>query len=312
MARREALMNQDINMATISGYHCGDFAKRYYFTSDRKVTLDEYGNRPDGKPLMGYGLEVETECKGITNSVVLAEVFDKIIFAKFPADLWKLERDASLGGDSSAECITQIMTKDRIRNLYPQFKAMFNSYFPSFKISASSTGNCGMHVNISNACFGKKQEVIDESIKKLLYFVNHHYETCLVLFKRSSRNLTYCGKMGEYDDKYNCKNASLYNMPASHFNCFNASHYPQGRIELRIVGGQKDYWSFRNTMETVFFLVDRMHSVSWKDLDNLSKVFEGCNQYVYKRLEDVQEMGYISAHEMANIYSTVKEETLLG
>ena len=138
-------------ITTVHGYHEGGsygaedyafagFASNKYFTSDRYLKLTPEFTRPDGKPVKGYGIEIETECHGIHNTRVLAEVLNKIIFPAFPADLFKLQRDGSLCGDTSAECITQIMTKEFIRNNYQNFKLMYDTYFPTFGISYIDRG----------------------------------------------------------------------------------------------------------------------------------------------------------------------------
>ena len=84
--------------------------------------------------------------------------------------------------------------------------------------------------------------------------------------------------------------------------CMNYSHFQTGRIEIRLVGGQEDYYTFRNTMETIFFLTERVKHASWDDLDNMVKFFSGCNQYVYKRLCDCG----LSTEDMMKINENVK------
>lgn len=310
----------DTNLSRIAGYHEGNWGVNYafqgfrqnkYFTSDRFIKLDEHFNRPDGKPLQGFGLEIETECRGIGNSTVLAEVMEKIIFAAFPADLFKMQRDGSLGGDTSAECITQVMTRDFIRNQYPAFKAMYDTYFPAFGISCDSV-NCGMHVNISNACFGNKPESQELAIKKLLYIVNKHFDLFCALTNRDRRRTGYCSRMTGFADMERVKRADLSRMGSDHGVCFNGGHYREGRVELRIVGGQKNYACFRNTMESVFHVIAAVKKLSWADCDDVTKIFAGCNQYVFDRLRSkVRNAGCISDAQIAAIADTVKHEELI-
>ena len=318
--RKEAKTNIDVNLASIQGYHqrecSGNYAfqgfrTRKYFTSDRFELLDEYFRRPNGKPLQGYGLEIETECNSIMNERVLAEVFDKIIFAKFPADLFKMQHDGSLGGRTSAECITQVMTQLFIRNNYAAFKAMYDEYFPAFGIGCAS-GACGMHVNISNGVFGRNVETQKAAIKKLLYVVNHHFNLFCVLTNRDQSRTAYCRRMPEYDNKRNCQTADLNNMPSSHGISCNFSHFPEGRIELRIVGGQSAFGCFRNTMECIFHVVDAVKRLTWEDLDDVVKLFSGCNQYVANRLStNCLRANVITREQVEAIKATVKREELL-
>ena len=310
--RKEAKQNNSITLARVQGYHEGHYHGNYayqgfqsnkYFTSDRYIPLDNDFNRPDGQPLQGFGLEIETECNGIVSDTVLAEVFDKIIFDHFPADLFKMQHDGSLGGRTSAECITQVMTKSFIRNHYKDFKSMYDLYFPSFSIKADSASTrCGMHINISKACFGRTTEGQDKAIRKLYYIINKHFGFCCKLLYRMG-STGYCGQM----NYSNAKTMDLSSFGSDHYVCFNLGHYNEGRIELRLVGGQKNYACFRNTMESVFFLVDRVRSLNWADCDDLVKVFAGCNQYVFSRLT----LCGLSDTQLEEIKATVKEEELL-
>ena len=223
-------------------------------------------------------------------------------FCGWSADLFKMQYDGSLGGDTSAECITQPMTKAFIRNHYKDFKTMFNTYFPSFYISADSAStHCGMHVNISNALFGKTVEKQSEAIRKLYYIVNRHYNLCCGLFYRAG-STGYCGQMGYT----NARNMTIGG--GDHGTCVNMSHFREGRIELRLPGGQRNYACFRNTMESVFFLVDRVKYLTWDECDDVKAIFKGCNQYVYDRLST--RCG-LSASVLAPIRETMVTEDLL-
>lgn len=312
--RKTSKQAKQATVTTVQGYHAGaswgsedyafaGFKSNKYFTSDRYVPMDATYNRVDGKPLKGYGIEIETECDSILNPTVLAEVLNKVVFPHFPDDLFKLQRDGSLGGRSSAECITQIMTKEFIRNNYANFKLMFDTYFPAFQISASATGNCGMHVNISRGAFGRSDEAQETAVRKLYYIVNHHYALCCALFFRNAHRTSYCERM-QCDLDY--VKAMPMQQECSHGISFNLGHWNAGRIELRLVGGQKNYACFRNTMESVFFLVDRVKDLSWADCDDLTKIFSGCNRYVYDRLKSYcRERGTITDAQLAAILPTV-------
>lgn len=318
--RKDAKKVVSANIAAVQGYHEGGnwndreayayrgFKSNKYFTSDRFIPLDAHFNRPDGKPLKGYGLEIETECRGIRNQTVYAEILEKVVFPNFPADLFKMQNDGSLGGDTNAECITQVMTKAFIRNNYPAFKVMYDTYFPAFNISCGS--NCGMHANISRACFGRSEKAQTEAVRKLYFIVNTHFDLCCALFNRDRNCTGYCDRMRcsmEY-----AKNLDLGAQGCSHGVCFNLGHWNAGRVELRLVGGQKNYPCFRNTMESVFFLVDAVKRLSWADCEDVTKIFAGCNQYVFDRLKSyVAQRNAISAAQLDAIRPTVKREELI-
>lgn len=311
--RKDAKQTKQAAISRVDNYHGGNFiseayayagfASNKYFTSDRYVPLTSAFARVDGKPLKGYGLEIETECSSITDTSVLAEVLNKIIFSHFPADLFKLQRDGSLRGASSAECITQVMTREFIRNNYANFKLMYGTYFPAFGITCGT--NCGMHVNVSLGCFGQSAERQAVAVRKLYYIVNHHFGLCCALFNRDHRHTTFCGQM-RADLDY-CKSMDLTTQSCSHGVAFNLGHYNAGRIEIRLVGGQKNYPCFRNSMEAVFHLVDAVKTLSWDDCNDLDKIFAGCNQYVFDRLKSFcREAGTITDTQLEAIRPTVR------
>lgn len=319
--RADKKATKDISISTIQGYHNGNwsgesyaydgFGKNLYFSSDRTIPLDANFRRPDGKALKGFGLEIETECNGISNGVVLAEVMQKIVFAQFPEHLFKMQRDGSLHGDTSVECITQVMTKQRVRNLYSAFKSMYDVYFPAFNISAVRSGNCGMHTNISLGVFGDAPKTQEECVKKLYYIVNKHFGLCCALFNRAENRTGYCSRMA-CDKDFVRNRMAVRGHESDHGVSFNLGHYNAGRIEIRLVGGQKNYACFRNTMESIFFLCDAVKKLSWNDVDDVTKIFSGCNQYVFDRLKSkVKDAGYISDSQLAAIRATVIREDLI-
>lgn len=321
--RKEAKQIERAQIARVQGYHQGGsyvdresyafqgYKENRYYASDRYEKLAEDYKRPNGQPCKGYGLEIETECSAMSNQTILAEVFEKIIFPNFPDGLFKMQNDGSLSC-VSAECITQIMTKGFVRNNYKNFRKMFNDYFRAFGISASDSGNCGMHVNVSLANFGAKPETQAETVKKLLYVINKHFSFFCALFYRDVRKTGYCSQMRQYTDKQACKNADLTAFGSSHGVCLNLGHYAAGRVEIRLVGGQKDFACFRNTMESVFFLVQRLQRLSWDACDDLVKMFSGCNQYVFDRIKSYcYERGTITRDAVEKIGQTVVREELI-
>lgn len=325
--RKEAQAMQNVTLSRVQGYHqengygtsdqsyaFAGFNGNWFFNSDRKYAVhvvngklvpveDKYADIK----CQGYGYEIETQCNGVMNTMVLAELFTNVIFPKFKFGkyMFKMQRDGSLGGDSSAEVITQVMTKGRIRNDYAAYKTMYDTYFQpnAFRISADPrTTHCGMHINVSNGIFGDTEAEQIEGIKKLYYVVNRYYALMCKLFNRPDNRTEWCQRMTESHldcaegwrcdtHKWRWENArniplGIEDAPEDHSNCFNMSHFNAGRIEIRLVGGQDNYIRFRNTSECVFFLTENINRRSWNDLEDLTKIFTGCNQYVVQRLKD--------------------------
>ena len=314
-----------VQSSVATGYHAGSystdvnyaflgFTENLYFTSDRTKKLDANFKLEDGSPLKGYGLEIELESSKICDDNALAFTLKHLAFQQLPQNLFKFQHDGSLGGQSSTEAITQVMTKEFVRNNYGGFKYMFE-IFKVFGVSATRTGNCGMHCNMSVGLFGKDAAKQKEAIMKFIYFINSNYRLSCDLVKRKAERTGFCAQMSQFANKEYCKAfdlSSTSEFQSNHHVCFNYAHFNTGRIELRLVGGQADYFAFRNTMEVIFQLVDAVKRLSWKDMDNLEKVFEGCNKYVMKRLMDCVANNTMSQAQYDAILAKSDTETDFG
>lgn len=300
--RQECRTDRQVSIDRVYHYHHGSYQKNLVFASDRPNEADRnYRLTKDGSLPAMIGIELETECWGITNSTVYANIL-RVAFQHFHKDLWKIESDCTLNsGDCGAECITQPMTKAYIRNHYRDFKAMYQM-FDQFGIDNARTGNCGQHAHISLTCFGRTKANQDEAIRKLYYIVNKHYDLICALLYRQFECRDWCGRM-DYTEAWTM---DLNSMSGSHSNGFNGSHYSNGNIELRIPGGQKNYPCFRNTMESIFHLIEASKTISRKDCDDVIKIFAGCNQHVFDRLQSYcSERGTISGEQLEAIRQTV-------
>ena len=313
--RTDVRKQREIKTGEICGYHHGTFGKKLVFVSDRPQKADEYYRLEDGTMPCMFGLEIETQNWGITSRSIYANVLKQIVFQFFPENLWKYERDGSLdeNADSSAECISQPMTKAFIRNHYRDFKSMYE-WFSKIGTSCDRTGQCGMHTHMSITNFGRTKGTQDEALRKFYYIINKHYDLFRIAF---ARRLDQYGRTGYFGRETitmtQAKNLNFANFRYSddHHTAVNLGHYYKGDIELRLVGGQSSYGCFRNTMETLFHLIETVKHISWTDCDSIVKIFSGCNQYVYDRLATlVRNEHFISDSQLAEISPTVTHTDL--
>ena len=299
----------------ISGYHYGSFQNLKVYNSDRTANLNpDYtiseNNTESIKSIMKVGtrlayigleLEVVSALENIDpDRTVLTNVL-KMVFEKsgFDKDFFKTEKD----GTVSAENITQTFTRSWLRNNYKCFKAMYEC-FNELKITTNSS-RCGMHVNLDLMNFGSKESDQIENVRKLGYLINKHYDLMKIAFNRTGTTL-WCPRMNYTKDYW--KNTPISGFPIGHDECcFNMGHINQKRVEIRLVAGQKDFACFRNTMETVFHLIDIVKKLSWNDLDDLVKVFSGCNDKVFDRLNtNCRRAEVIDSETLEKIRPTVK------
>lgn len=318
MATKKSLTRQAKQIESLAqGYHGGNYEnqsyafegykKNLYFTSDRYIELDENFTPLDGKTILkGYGLEIETDCEWRMQEDMKAHFINDTIVrnANLDEKLFKYQHDGSITG---IECITQVMTKERIRNDYSKWMSFYDGLS---RYQMLPGRNCGMHVNVSNAVFGTTQEKQEDAIKKLVFLMENSYQLIARLFNRGISNTNYCGRF-RYDylsDIDYLKSTRLSNCSGlttnDHGKMFNGSHFSVGRVEIRLVGPQTRFEEFRNTMESVFHLVERAKEISWKDVTKLDVWFKGCNAHVLDRLSRCRNEGYLSTEMYETIKST--------
>jgi len=318
---RKATANKLANTATpisafISGYHRASYERKLYFTSDRVIEYandDDYTNGilPNGQPAKAVGCEFECECYGINNSSILANVVKNALMPLIPKDFVKCESDCSLSGNTSVEMPTQQGTKEFWRNHYANFKQFIES-MPLYGLTSGTS--CGMHANVSRGLFGKTAKDQRNNMLKVYYLINkdaNAYKFWANVLSRDTNHADYCRPMANYNKSdlqriANDESISL-NMfgNGSHAYCLNYSH--ANRLEIRLVGNfDANFKKWVNTMECVFFLIESVKATAWRDLDDIVKVFKGCNQYVLNRLSLLVQRGVLSHDD----YNAIKANSV--
>ena len=122
---------------------------------------------------------------------------------------------------------------------------------------------------------------------KLHNWIADNYNFACALFHRDIHHTHYCGRMER----------GVLDMCGSHGLMCNYSHMNAGaasRIEIRLVGPQTTFPAFRNTLETIFHLVEA--AKDGRDFTNPVKLWAGCNECVLDRL-----------HDFVNVYITLSD-----
>lgn len=315
--RREALQYEAPELKELASYHGGHFEVLKAFNSDRFIILDSNYRVSarnaastlrickEGSKLPLFGLEIElmSSLVRVNNTAMVNVLYMVMEKAGFPEDFFKIEADCTV----NAECITQTFTRQWLRNNYAAFKKMW----AMFEELATTTNDwhCGQHVNIDLTNFGKDEATQIENARKFGYLINKHYDLFKIALHRlpvPAGETDWCPPMDNRAEYW--KNTDVYAFPTGHSSCcVNMGHLRAGRVELRLVGGQRNYPCFRNTMETVFHIIDAVKKLSWDDIADITKVFAGCNNYVFDRLSsNCYRAGVISAEDIEKIRPTVK------
>lgn len=304
--RREARQVTEMSYTTVQGYHNNTWDSSYamngfsrgflYWASDRPIPAENV-DIPKG-----FGIEWET-VSGVNNQRVMVFALSTIAEQIFTKGFVKFQNDCSLGGESNAEMITGIMTKAFIRNSYTKWREF---YRVTRDMDICPDESCGQHINISIANFGTTKEKQLANMVKLHNWIQNNYSFSCKLFKRDENHTHYAGQTRTLT----VEQAENENVPTGHGCSINWDHVYEdintARFELRLVGPQKTFPSFRNTMETVFWLVKQSKELSAKDWENPVKLWSGCNQYVMQRLS-----GFLNPADEETIRNAVVREELI-
>lgn len=303
--RKDARNERQANIKRMVGYHSTTLTDSRlqranafeggakYFASDRAKDL------ADVDTPKGYAIEMEMTSRLTRDGTVLATILNSEFSAHLPSGFFKYEDDCTV----DIECVSQVGTKAFWRNKYASFKAIYK-YLTVIQTGPNfGRETCGMHVNISIANFGKDRATQKANIMKIHNWINkdlESYKFACKMLHRDINQTSYCGRMRANE------------MPTrnDHGACMNYSHMNEGtasRVEIRLVGAQKTYGAFRNTMETIFWLVKQSKDLSAKDWNDPIKLWSGCNQYVFDRLSD----HFTDYAKLEVIRNNVKREDLI-
>ena len=133
-----------------------------YFNSDRHVALESVENPK------GITIEWEMTSNLTQNGTILATILKSELERLFPINFFKYERDCTV----DIEIVAQVATKEFWRNHYAEMKSAYQylNTIETYPI-ARRGASCGMHVNISVACFGKTREQQRKNIMKLQWTI---------------------------------------------------------------------------------------------------------------------------------------------
>lgn len=301
--RKESKRTLTANVTQINSYHAqsdytvqraNDFiGGARYFNSDRSVPLNEVENAK------AITIEWEMTSNLTQDGNILATILKPELERLMPKNFFKFERDCTV----DIEVVAQCATKEFWRNHYAEMKAIY-SYLNTIQTypNARRGASCGMHVNISVACFGKTREQQLKNIMKLHNLINldmKHYKFMCDMFHRDRTQTAYCGKM-------TANELPPYN---DHSNSMNYSHLDEGtasRLEIRLVGAQQTYGNWRNTMEVIFHLIKKCKELNENDfVNNPIKLWSGCNKYVYDRLRSVNDDVMLTTSQLRAIYDSM-------
>ena len=266
----DALLHED-DAYHLDGYdYCSDC---YHDEVDRNRNIHDYGYKPEpvfyGKYSRYFGVELEIDGAGKDDDnaeeiLNIANKDDEHIYIK---------SDGSL--DDGMEIVSHPMTLD----YHKQFKweeIMKKAIYLGYRSHQTST--CGLHVHVNRDCLGDNREEQDETISRILYFVEHHWNELLKFSRRSEYAMNrWAARYGfektgrEILDKAKKGNNGRYA-------AVNLMNY--ATIEFRMFRGTLKYNTFIAVLELVNAIIDTaihntdetLAKLSW--LDFVSNITE--------------------------------------
>lgn len=173
--------NSDITFDTNDNPYCGDcFEKK-----NLRTAIHEFDYRP--KPIF-YGegnrfLGVELEIDGNGTDTHYANLF--LSTGNRNAEHIYIKKDGSL--DCGMELVTHPMTLDYHMNHMPWAELLKEVLAIGYR--SHQAGTCGLHVHVSRSAFGDTLQQQEESIARLLYFVEKFWSEMLLFSRRTERQM---------------------------------------------------------------------------------------------------------------------------
>ena len=146
---------------------------------------------------LGFELEVETDEENSENNGKTA--YNLINECGFEENELRYAHDGSL--DYGFEIISQPHTVEEFWRKENQWCTMLD-YLSSNGYTSHDTGNCGLHVHVSRAMFGKTQAEQDRAIAKVFSFFEDNWNDLVRVSRRNS--FDYCDR-NESRHKWNSK-----------------------------------------------------------------------------------------------------------
>ena len=259
----DALLHED-DAYHLDGYdYCSDC---YHEEVDKNRSIHDYGYKPepifygDSKRYFDVELEIDGAGKDSDNA-------DEILaIANRDEEHIYIKGDGSL--DDGMELVTHPMTLD----YHKQFQwneIMRKAIYLGYRSHQTST--CGLHVHINRDCLGDNHDEQDETISRILYFVEHHWNELLKFSRRSEY------AMNRWASRYGYENSARAILDKAkkgnngRYAAVNLMNY--ATIEFRMFRGTLKLNTFLATLELVNAIIDAaiyyseegLHKLSWSE-----------------------------------------------
>lgn len=155
-------------------------------------------------------------------------------------------------------------------------------------------GTCGLHVHVSKMALGNTYLEQDETLSKILYFIEKYYDRFLKFSRRTAEQLEHWASRYGIEDGE--KPADILNKAKSCYNRYRLINLQNSyTIEFRLFRGTLKYNTFIATLQLVRHLCDMcieldkndIETISWRDfvtsIENAENNYSELLQYLADR-----------------------------
>ena len=259
----DALLHED-DAYHLDGYdYCSDC---YHEEVDKNRSIHDYGYKPepifygDSHRYFGVELEIDGAGKDSDNADELLAIANRN------------EEHIYIKGDGSLDDGMELVTHPMSLAFHKQYQwAEIMKKAISLGYRSHQTSTCGLHVHVNRDCLGDNREEQDETISRILYFVENHWNELLKFSRRSEYAMNrWAARYGfektgrEILDKAKKGNNGRYA-------AVNLMNY--ATIEFRMFRGTLKYNTFIAVLELVNAIIDAainntddtLSKLSWLD-----------------------------------------------
>lgn len=262
--------------------HCEDcgrilaFDDAYYFDDNdypycrecyeriNSRAIHDYGYKPEPKfygsgPLF-MGVELEVDIGGEIN-----ENAEKVLdIANNDADRLYIKHDGSI--EDGFEMVSHPMTLDYHTNIMC-WQAVFDKVI-DMGYRSHQTSTCGLHIHVSRSALGTCYEEIEDTVARIVFFVEKHWDKLLKFSRRTEANINrWASRYGISENtKETYKNAKDKHM--GRYVAVNLENY--NTVEFRLFRGTLKYETFIATLQIIQQICDTCKKLTDDKLEKLS------------------------------------------
>ncbi len=275
---------------------CNYCSECYHDCCNENSPIKEYGYKPDpifyGNSSRYFGVELEIDIGG-RDSEYAQELLD---IANYENEHIYIKSDGSL--NDGMEIVTHPMSLD-----YHQYfnwdKIMRKAVALGYRSHQTST--CGLHIHVNRTSLGETHDEQEETISRILYFVEHHWNEMLKFSRRSESAMNRWASRYGYEPSPKAILDKAKKGNYGRYAAVNLCNYHT--VEFRLFRGTLKVNTLIAALQLVneicsaalFMSDDRIQALSWSEFvsgitdTELIQYLKERNLYVNEKVEETEE-----------------------